>query len=101
MIDVEKLVANPPRFGYLSTVDNPWNPHYDFDQWYAWDEAAGYHTSEYLARVCMNADSLESQDEDLAIMIAIEEILDVNVTGKYIKVYEDTKTLRRSDADMF
>ena len=74
----------------LSTLDNPYNPHTNFDRWYLYDELAGYHTCEYLARVAVLSDDLSEEDQDLAIRMAIDEILDLNLTGNYIKVFEDS-----------
>lgn len=70
----------------LSTSDNPYNPFTQFDEWYAWDEAAGYHTSAYLARVLVTSDELSEADQSLALEQAIDEIVQENVLGIYIKV---------------
>lgn len=72
----------------LSTSDNPFNPYTQWDEWYAFDVAAGYHTSAYLARVVRSSDELSESDQSLAIKDAIDEILKYNLTGNYIKVYE-------------
>lgn len=72
----------------LSTSDNPFNPYTQWDEWYAFDVAAGYHTSAYLARIVRSSDELSESDQSLAIKEAIDEILEYNLTGNYIKVYE-------------
>ena len=72
----------------LSTSDNPFNPYTHWDEWYAFDVAAGYHTSAYLARIVRTSDELSESDQSLAIKEAIDEILEYNLTGNYIKVYE-------------
>lgn len=72
----------------LSTSDNPFNPYTQWDEWYAFDVAAGYHTSAYLARIVRSSDELSESDQSLAIKEAIDEILEFNLTGNYIKVYE-------------
>lgn len=73
----------------LSTSDNPYNPFTQWDAWLAWDQAAGYHTSSYLARVVRSSDDLSEADQDLAITDAIDEIVQENVSGMYVKVFED------------
>lgn len=70
----------------LSTSDNPFNPYTHWEQWYAYDAAAGYHTPAYLARVVVTSYELSEADQTLAITDAIDEILMYNLTGNYIKV---------------
>lgn len=70
----------------LSTSDNPFNPYTQWEQWYAFDAAAGYHTPSYLARIVVTSHELSEADQLLAIKDGIDEILRLNLTGKYIKV---------------
>jgi len=70
----------------LTTVDNPWNPFTHFDEWRAFDEAAGYHTSAFLARVTRTSDALPEDQQAEAIEQAIDEIVTENVLGLYRKV---------------
>lgn len=76
----------------LSTSDNPFNPTTEFDEWYAWDTRAGYHTMAYLARVVSTSHELSDADQDLAIELAIDEIVEMNLTQNYIKVEVDPST---------
>ncbi len=70
----------------LSTSDNPWNPWTHLDEWQRFDEASGYHTLGYLARIIRTSDELSEADQSLAYEQAIDEILEFNLTGNYIKV---------------
>lgn len=70
----------------LTTLDNPWNPWTHWDDWYAYDEQAGYHTNSFLARVVITSDELSEADQDLAIEQAIEEIVELNPLGIYMRV---------------
>lgn len=70
----------------VTTVDNPYNPFIDYDEWYAFDESHGYYTPALLARVARLSDALSDADEDNAIQIAIDEIVSENVLGIYRKV---------------
>lgn len=70
----------------LTTKDNPFNPFTQFKQWLQWDMAAGYNTSDYLARVVVTSDELSDADQELAIEQAIDEILEENVLGIYERV---------------
>ena len=76
----------------LTTSDNPFNPYTQWDEWYAFDAAAGYHTPAYLARVVRSSDELSESDQSLAIKEAIDEVLEFNVTGNYAKAYEKAPT---------
>jgi hypothetical protein len=69
----------------LTTVDNPYDPFTQFDEWYTWDHRAGYDTPSYLARVVRTSDELSEADQSLAQEQAIDEIVNEN-TGFYIKV---------------
>lgn len=70
----------------LTTVDNPFDPFTQYREWNAWDEAAGYHTNSYLARVARIADTMTEADLDFAYETAVQEIVDMNVNGVYRKV---------------
>lgn len=72
----------------LSTVDNPYNPFTEFDQWNAYDEQVGHYTLSLLARITRTSDELSELDQDQAIDFAIEEIVEENVSGVHIKVPE-------------
>lgn len=70
----------------LTTVDNPFDPFTQWEEWYAFDEAKGYHTCGYLARIAKSSDELSQLDEALAIQSAIDEIVKFNLLGIYKKV---------------
>lgn len=70
----------------LTTVDNPYNPFHQFDEWYAYDVRVGHHTSAFLARVVVSSPELSDADQSVAIEDAIDEIVRENVNGLYRKV---------------
>ena len=70
----------------LTTLDNPFNPFTQYDEWYAFDESNGYHTCGYLARIARVSEELSEQEESVAIEDAIDEIIKLNVLGIYKKV---------------
>lgn len=70
----------------LTTKDNPFNPFTHFDEWYEFDEKSGYQTTAYLARITRSSHELSETDQDLAIEIAIDEIVKENINGMYTKV---------------
>lgn len=70
----------------LTTVDNPYNPFTDFDNWYAYDTQMGYNTSAYLSRIAKTSEYLTDDENDQAVDDAINEILYFDVLGTYQKV---------------
>jgi hypothetical protein len=79
----------PSRPEYmLTTVDNPYDPFTQWDEWFAWDQSAGYHTPGLLARVARLSDDLSEADEHRIIQAAIDEIVRENVLGVHKKVKE-------------
>lgn len=80
----------------LSTVDNPYHPFTHFDEWNAWDMRAGYNTLSFLARITVSSHDLSPADESAAIEDAIDEIVQENVLGLYIKMSKDSKVRTKS-----
>ena len=70
----------------LTTVDNPYNPHTQFDEWLAYDMAMGYDTSGLLARIVRTSDELSEADQELAVDAAIDEIVRENVSAMHRKI---------------
>lgn len=61
----------------LSTSDNPFNPFLDYDEWFAWDTRAQYHTQGLLSRVIVSSHEASDTDQSLAIEYAIQDIMEV------------------------
>lgn len=74
------------RIVALTTTDNPYNPITQFDEWRAFDEQQGYYSCEYLARVAKTSEDLSPLDQAIAIEEAIDEIVELNLLGKYKKI---------------
>jgi len=73
----------------LSTIDNPYNPFTQFDEWFAFDTRSGYNTCGLLARIAVTSDDLSDGDQSLAYEQAVNEIMEFNVTGMFIRVTPD------------
>ena len=82
------------RQSMLTTVDNPFNPFTQYDEWLSFDRDKGYYSCELLARVTKTSDDLSQQDEDLAIEAAIDEIIKENVDGIYKKVFNEDANVK-------
>jgi hypothetical protein len=77
----------------LTTVDNPYNPFTHWDEWWAYDIAHGYHTAGYLARIARNSDEISETDQELANEAAIDEIIEEDARGIYLRVAPDSKII--------
>jgi hypothetical protein len=84
--DIATTVRNASTEYMLTTVDNPFDPWTQFQQWYAFDTRLGYHSAALLARVAKTSDELSDTDQRFAMQIAIEEIVRENVSGMHRKV---------------
>lgn len=73
----------------LTTNDNPFSPFTQFDDWDRFDRDHGYHTIAYIARIMIDSPTLPEDVRNQAFESAIDEIMEINVTGMYKKVYED------------
>lgn len=74
----------------LTTVDNPFDPATQWDDWFAFDSLHGYNTPGLLARIARSSDELSEADQDIAIEEAIDEIVRENVLGNLRKVEVST-----------
>lgn len=77
--------AEPTEY-MLTTVDNPFDPFTQFDEWLSYDTNANYDTPSFLARIVKGSDELSEADQALAIQQAIDEVVRENVSGLYRKV---------------
>ena len=82
--------STEPTEYMLTTVDNPFDPFTQFNEWFVWDESKGYHTSALLARIAKTSDDISESDQAVAIQNAIDEIVHENVSGMFRKVSRDS-----------
>lgn len=80
----------------LTTVDNPYDPFTEFNEWLSFDTRKGYHTLALLARVTNTSEDLSEYDQNLAIDEAIDEIIFYNVSGMHKKVTRDTSDVEQN-----
>jgi len=79
----------------LTTVDNPYDPVTQWDEWFTYDAAQGYHTPGLLARITITSDELSEADQDIARENAIDEIIRENSLGIFKKVRVNPENVRR------
>jgi len=65
----------------LTTVDNPYDPFTQWDQWFSYDAQKGYNTPGYLARLARTSLELGQLDEDQSINDAMQRIVKDNFYG--------------------
>lgn len=71
----------------LTTIDNPYDPHEEYDKWYEWDVDNGYHTSSYLARlVDYDFETFNEKAIDEKRLLAIWEIVMMDDSNTYVVV---------------
>lgn len=75
----------------LTTIDNPFNPFTQFDEWYQFDTTNGYNTCAYLARIAKVSNELSDADYDDEVERAIDEIIKFDPLNIYIKVHSKEK----------
>ncbi len=65
----------------LTTVDNPWNPFTQWDEWFAYDTIKGYNTSGLLDRFTVTSNDLSEPDNQQAILEGMKAIVSINPFG--------------------
>jgi hypothetical protein len=73
--------------GYLiTTTDNPFNPHTEFEDWVAYDRRLGHNTIELLAHVAVMSFDLSEAEENEAYEQAVNEIIEQDELGIYTTI---------------
>ena len=74
----------------LTTLDNPYNPFTQFDEWFAYDTIHGYDTCGTLARFAVTGNNLTEEENSKIIDEAMDSIMDVDPFCRWIKVTKDS-----------
>jgi hypothetical protein len=89
MSELETDTTEPIEY-MLTTVDNPFNPFTEFEEWLDYDTRMGYNTASFLDRIAKVSNELSQPDQAIAIRNAIDEIVQENVSGMWRKVSKDS-----------
>jgi hypothetical protein len=89
MSELETDTTEPIEY-MLTTVDNPFNPFTEFEEWLDYDTRMGYNTASFLDRIAKVSNELSQPDQAIAIGNAIDEIVQENVSGMWRKVSKDS-----------
>lgn len=74
----------------LTTLDNPFNPFTDWENWYAFDKKMGYNTCQVLAAEAGVSIEQSFQDSEEDLDIAMRNMVQSDVFGFWIIVNEET-----------
>jgi hypothetical protein len=74
----------------LTTTNNPYSPHHQWDEWQRWDEFNGYNTLALLGRVVVDSPELSQSDQERSYNEAADDIV-LMFGGLYVLVDEDAK----------
>lgn len=74
---------------YMSTVDNPFDPETQFDDWNKFDEDNDYGTCALLARIIKTSDELSYEDNLFEEETAIDEFIAADFQNIYKKIVKE------------
>ena len=74
----------------LTTVDNPFDPFEQFNDWFEFDIEKGYYTCSRLARLANLSDDMSEAESNKEIERAIDELIKYDVFDVYKKVIKET-----------
>lgn len=86
--------VNEPRTSapMLTTIDNPYDPFTNFDQWFVFDIVNGYNSCAYLGRVARISEQMTDQENYDEVERAIDEIIKYDFMNIYKKVYKNSSS---------
>jgi hypothetical protein len=70
----------------LTTIDNPYNPFTEFDEWFVYDTQNNYFSCSLLARFACTSTEMSEYENQEELNSAIDRILELDLTGMYKKV---------------
>lgn len=79
---------------FLTTVDNPFSPYDQFEDWYRFDTDKGYNSSGLLMRMAYISDQLTDAENAYEIEQAIDQI----IANDPLNIYKKLKINIKEDA---
>lgn len=77
----------------LTTADNPYDPLDQFREWWNYDTTMGYHTAAYVARIARTSEELSDSDNQIELLKAIDEIIELNPLIPYVKIVRESEAI--------
>lgn len=75
--EVDNIDVSDTDVLVLTTIDNPYNPKTNYDDWKQWDEDNGYYTEAYVGRLIV----MEEEEFDVDDVFVLNDLIE--------KVYQD------------
>ena len=88
---INEHINENKRVVALTTIDNPYDPIDNFDEWYAFDMQKGYNSCAYLARIVSDSNKMIDEEIRKDTEEAIDEIIKYDFLGIYRKVVRESK----------
>lgn len=80
---------------FLTTIDNPYDPYEQFEQWYQFDTDHGYNSSGLLMRLAETSSQFTDNENAYEIECAIDKI----IANDPLNIYKKLKiTIKDEDA---
>ena len=81
------MAENTERACAITTIDNPYNPFTQFDEWFTFDQDKGYCTCSYLDRIAHTSDQLTDEENERIREKAIDDIIKLDFRMIYRKIW--------------
>lgn len=78
----------------ITTIDNPYNPFTEWDNWWTYDVTHGYMTCERLASITTLSDALSEEENAQSIEESIDKLIETGAISKDGKLIEYKKVRR-------
>jgi len=78
----------------ITTIDNPYNPFTEWDNWWTYDVTHGYMTCERLASITTLSDALSEEENAQSIEESIDKLIKTGAISKDGKLIEYKKVKR-------
>ena len=75
----------------ITTIDNPFDPFDDFDNWFLFDTEKGYYTSSRLCRIASFEDDMTEKEQFEELERAIDRLIEIDPLKKKKKVTKEIK----------
>lgn len=73
----------------LTTIDNPFNPLEQFNEWFMFDVEKGYYSCSRLARIAQTNEQMTDEEVMIETERAIDQIIEHDFTNTYKKVSKE------------